>query len=522
MYEKNIFRVAGASVYADTRELKRRLSRLEKALKFGAVPSPEDGIFPIEPLPDSGFIREALQKINNPEQRLAHEFFWFWPLNRNQTKEDEALQALKSKEIESAQKIWASCLKDNRKKVVALHNLAVIHHFSALELESSAGPSANGLLKRRAGHWANAYKYWRELTVQGAFWDRVKRRIEELDDPRLGPASYRTIENAVPLALLSINVKLALLAMEKSRPEDTGRHRGLIFTSGFSDEAVRESLRRGVEPIRNRIRTLCKAAEEKSEKEPDDVPQTVDKLLEETNAPLKILDEVLPKEHPARVGAHDEVSKTCFQLTLPYINKHEDWTTAERLFIRAKELAFSTSLIGRIQRNVDTVQKNLELSRCYFCGENQKADAASISVAMYGEVYRNYYQGTINWKHIKIKVPRCERCRQYHEFAGDDTIVFASGCSLSITGIIMAFLVFYVFGISAAYQWAGYAFVALIAVIGFWVGIRQKRKKFREKFSLSRQELSKKIKPVATQNEYFEIREMKRKGWQLGEGPATS
>ncbi len=519
MYEKNFFRVSGASVYADTKEIKRRLSRMEKAIKFGAAFPSKDSIFPIEPYPEPVLIREVLQKLNDPEQRLIHEFFWFWPLKRNRANEDEALQALKNREIEIAQKVWISCLKDNRKKAVALHNLAVIHHFSALELELSAEPSTNGILQQKADNWVKAYKYWRELIVQGAFWDRIKRRIEELDDPRLGLANYRVIENSIPLALLSINVKLALFAVERSRLEDTSRHRGLISASGFPDEAINESLRREVEPIRNRIRTLCKAAEEKGEKKPDDVPQTVKKLLEHTKTPLNVLDEVLPKEHSARIGAHDEVSKTCFQLTIPYINEKKDWNTAESLFVRAKELALSASLKGRIQQNVDIVKKNLEADRCYFCKENQKTDSASISVAMYGEVHRNFYQGTITWRHIKIKVPRCERCRQYHEFGEDNTI--GNGCGLSLLGIILAFGLFYFLEISAAYHWIGYTFGALSVVGGFWWSISQQGKKIKEKFGASRQELAKKIKPVTTKDEFYEIKELRKDGWEFGEKPPT-
>src|SRR6476659_8629254 len=81
LYDRNALRILELSVEASEREITRRRELVEKSARgnFPVPPGPAS-IVPLRPPPDEYTARDAARAILDAEQRLAHEFFWLWPL----------------------------------------------------------------------------------------------------------------------------------------------------------------------------------------------------------------------------------------------------------------------------------------------------------------------------------------------------------------------------------------------------------------------------------------------------------
>ena len=65
------------------------------------------------------------------------EFFWFWP-RHPEDESDEALTLLGKAKFETARQLWIKNENEQSEGRVASHNLAVLYHLWALDLEEEA------------------------------------------------------------------------------------------------------------------------------------------------------------------------------------------------------------------------------------------------------------------------------------------------------------------------------------------------------------------------------------------------
>ena len=80
------------------------------------------------------------QVLKEPEARLVHELFWFWPEKYPEdSPADVATDFLAQGRTQEAVEYWEDLAMDNAP--VALHNLAVYYHQQALELECLESPA---------------------------------------------------------------------------------------------------------------------------------------------------------------------------------------------------------------------------------------------------------------------------------------------------------------------------------------------------------------------------------------------
>lgn len=79
LFRHNAFRITGLAVDATAREVIRHADKLKMLLELGQEPHAKNNAHPLDPPPTIDEIREAIQKIKDPEKRLIDEFFWFWP-----------------------------------------------------------------------------------------------------------------------------------------------------------------------------------------------------------------------------------------------------------------------------------------------------------------------------------------------------------------------------------------------------------------------------------------------------------
>lgn len=519
IYRTNAFRVAELPVDTGARDLSKRQQMVEIASKAGMpIPSGSGRALPLAESTDPDTLREALQRLRDPERRLVDELFWFWPHHRGQRRNDEALEALAQDDVEKAQNIWLQ-QEQSSEANVSVHNLAVLFHVQALDLEAISAQSRSPLQHKQLDYyWEQALKRWRVLFDHEGFWNRVAARVQDLDDPRLTAETANQLRAALPMTLLLINAKLAVQAAERGDATEANRLLSLIRESGFNSQDVDEALKQAIEPIRGRIKVICKTTNNNINSDPAHANEDVERLFKQASPLLETLDCLLPRNHPTRDGMHDEVSLAILQGMIAFGNETKNWEGVLDPIKKARGLATTGTTQGRLDENLRIVEGNIQYARdfltCWFCQKNPMNDVAAVEVKMYGDVVSTpTWQGSqLTWRHGSVKIPRCEECKAAHTQVEDAT---NKGC---LVGLVPGFVI----GFFLASTHPGNRFIDLIAIAAIVACVTgiiilvifQQR---AEKKHL----VPKSIKPVGDK-EYPVIKELLAQGWQFGEKPNTN
>jgi CheY-like chemotaxis protein len=388
LYERNAFRVTALGVDASLRDISRQAEKLEMMAKLG-VSGIATELFSTAPA-TAEEIRAALLCLKTPDKRLLHEFFWFWPTNR-QSETDPALDAIKVGDVRKAEEVWnllavkqqeltsVSAQLDSsdveprpllQKKqdlehaaAVSIHNLAILYHIQALTLESKTGSRLAADDANRIAAWTQSFDYWSRLRNQHGFWEVLVDRIRSLNDPRLGVETAEMIWASLPLALLSVNAQFAATAAEARNFEEAGLHRRLMILSGLGDSCVRDALCRGLKPLQQEFTRLCETAEKDSLQLPDKALEIVRKLLEDKKKYLQTFNYLLGNGDPLRDSLHDLLAQSARSSLVAYANKTENWEQVLPVFEECLALAESKSLRSRFEDDIDMLTGNAAAQR---------------------------------------------------------------------------------------------------------------------------------------------------------------
>ena len=506
VFRVNAFRITGLPVDASAFDITKQAEKIQMFEKWGGG-QPQRGAFRLEPAPNGDQLRGSLQRLRDPEQRLVDEFFWFWPHELGQGKTDEALVALARGNEQTASKVWSRQESYHSSANVSTHNLAVLSHVRALDLEllSQTRPLTPEEAEQRDALWPSAFKRWKLLLDDEGFWSRLTARIRDLEDPRLTAGSARRMRGSLPLALLFINAQLAARAADAGNADAAGRHVKLVRDSGFDREAIEDSLRLAVEPLRSRIKNYSRTAEQETDQSPEKAEKTARWLLDQSKPLLNALDLLLPAGNATRDGAHDEVGLRALACHIAFGNKTKNWAVSLQLLNEILPLAASSSARARIQENLNIVKANDDARRCFFCEQTNSDDDCAVEVQMYGNVVRTpTYNGTnITWQKLALRIARCRSCKSIHGKVDNWTILGGVAGVLAGLGCCIPL---------ASEDHVGWAIaVFLILAIGFCGAAA----------AIASNKFQQGIKGEGDKTNSPHVQEMVGQGWEFGEGPST-
>jgi hypothetical protein len=362
LYRKNLFRILGLPVSASAADVRRQQKRLEMERKLGVTSSgATNGILTLVPPPASEETRAAMDRLADPEARLLDEVFWFWPLKPGAA-QDPALTALAAGHAKDAATLWAAESQKGPRSHVALHNLAVLEHLTALDYEARL--SASGLdekKKTRLGDlWAKALGRWLQILNNEAFWEDVRLRVRDMDDARLTTGFVRRVRATLPAALLSINASLARDAAERQDLLTARHHVQSIRDSRFAVDACDAVLRDSVAPLRQRIKAALEHAKRSWEVSPQMGNRCVRELYAHSVPLLAIVDIMLPTEHASRVAMHDMLADAMLEGQIAFVRKTQDWDEGIKLLQLAEGVAAGATFKGRLPEQIAVLRKNAE------------------------------------------------------------------------------------------------------------------------------------------------------------------
>ncbi|MBI1829900.1 MAG: hypothetical protein HYR84_00450 [Planctomycetes bacterium] len=394
LYRSNTFRLTELSVDATEQQVNKQTEKMRLAEKYGGASQSRGGILPVQPAPQPGDLRDAMQRLRDPQLRLLDEMFWFWPCVEDSSASDPALAALAARDIDGARKLWQ---QERAQPGIALHNLAVLHHLLALDQEYAGFVKGSRKAKARSDDdWRQAFEHWRKLRDDRTFWTRLKYRIVKLNDARLKPDLTDQLRIALPLVLFTINAQLAVREAEEGAIDSAKRHVRIMKESGFDQAAAGKALQWALEPIRERLESLCKAVPEKIEKNPVNGDREALRLMNQAKPLLAIVDALLEPGVTFRDAVHDEVALQVLACLIAYGNKTENWPRALKLMDDAAEVAASASAKDRIAQNRKTLSENTQVGNDW-CGEGYWDLPADALQAM--EAAREHSK-TRNWHRV--------------------------------------------------------------------------------------------------------------------------
>lgn len=445
LYRINPFRLSGLPVEATARDVDRHL-RLLKILEKRPDGAGHAGPLPLDPPPTPDDVRAALHDLRDPERRIVHEFFWFWPDEAGRAADDEALALLAAGDIDAATGLWHERERARSVSHVSAHNLAVLAHARALDLEAAALLRPLTAAEEEELHetWAAAFRRWGRLVEEEGFWARLRRRIEHLRDARLQTGAARRIQRGLPLALYLVNARLLLGAAERGDDRAVARQRALMEGAGLGDDAALAALEMAVAPAREQLRAVCEGAECEKDVSPESGADAGDAVLTRGEPLLALLDEALPESHPTREVAHDDVASCVLHCQVAYGRATDDWDRSLALLERALPVATAGSPAReRLEENLRVVRDNVEFDRlqstCWLCQENRADGESAMEVDLFGDVERTDigYAIKTSYRHTKIDIPVCYNCsskrRSYRTAAGWVSVLITPVLIYSVT-----------------------------------------------------------------------------------------
>ena len=399
LYRNNAFRITGLPIDATNREIAKHVEKLRMMAELGQTQTGNKCAFALNPSPTTDDIREAIQKLKDPEARVIDEFFWFWPAEFGKSQSDPAIQALAKNDSQTAHQIWRDEIKNNQTDgIVAKHNLAILWHLTSLDSEQELLTAVNQAEIREElsevernwrenfsrtpenktppnypqNHkvkteietwWRESFKYWEHLAVDDSLWEKVGKRIRQIDDARLTTGFHRRMKNTLPEALDKINAELALLHAEKGNMGMARFHIQFMRETNPGLDNVEKTADLILAPIKTRLRGQIQQTKKSCGESPETADEAARNLLKHARPLLDLFDLFYDKSNHTRDDLFDEVAFTVTDAAVDHQKKTGDNQTFVSLLEQALLLASSAELKLRINKNLGIGKGNIAYAR---------------------------------------------------------------------------------------------------------------------------------------------------------------
>lgn len=359
LYTKNIFRVAGLPVDATSKEIARQAQKLQMLEEMGGDAAGTSPAFALAIPPTSDEIRAALSRIKESQHRIVDEFFWYWPEEFGSSKNDPAIQAMMSGDIEGAVKQWRCREKEG--SIIAKHNMAVMYHMYAVDwtlyhVSYDLDPAVEGQIK---SYWKKAFERWEVLVDDDEIREILKQRIRSLDDEALTTGFIRRFLTQLPQALDKVNAEAALKLAERNRLEWARFHVDFMRETHQGLDDVDSTAEMVLAPTKARVEQHLNFFEKQADTEPQKGAALARQLLDRCRPMMNLFDLFHGKDAHQRNDLFDRVAETLINMIVDYQRATGDNKTFLSSLNDALNFATSPVLRERIIKNIAIAEGNL-------------------------------------------------------------------------------------------------------------------------------------------------------------------
>ncbi len=426
LYRRNPFRVLGLEVSASVPQVTRRVEEIRVTIETNKFKDNCQNLFTPNLLPTIEELKHAENRLQDPLKRFVDEFFWFWPLNWNNSERDPALRAWANGDRSSAESIWTEHLVGHteHERLVAMHNLAVMFHLSAIEMErpflKESRPLLQNQIKVLDVLWETAFEYWGKLINDELFWSLVSDRIRTLDDPVFFTGFAQRFRKHFPLAFDNINTDFATAYTKRGEYGRAAIHIRFMQKIHQGLNTTDQMLQTITKPLNLLIDLAIHQVTKNLQLDCEDTVNQSNWLLDATNAPLEALSTLLGADHAEVKNTGDTIAEAFLSRMIIYGNETNDWGTCLFLLCKGQRLASSKSLRERYAQSKAEAKYGFENEQlhtiCWFCKKNQAVNRCKKEVSIH-QLPNNFLllsSGADKWRHLTFPVPRCSLCQKNH------------------------------------------------------------------------------------------------------------
>jgi hypothetical protein len=314
---------------ASAMEVRRRAEELKVRAQLESAPAEH-----IERL------RAAEAALADPLIRLQHELLWFY-LSPDPVPPDIDLAGDVDAMVEELR-------QRSKQSDLALHDLAVLEHASALE----GSPK----------HLESALRDWVAVWKTDEFWVRLEMRAKDLADPRITPETIDEFRTLLPGQVLSMTASHGRQAIKDGLTDVARRDLEVMLAAGFPHGPTQVSRDTITVDLRAEVRSasheLVQAYTRWTEKDPDVAGsfQQVEHRVASIGRSLAVLVEV-DNTAPVTQVVVDEVAEGLRGLSIAAWNSYQEDQVALRALEAGSYIAASAIVRGRINQDIATVSK---------------------------------------------------------------------------------------------------------------------------------------------------------------------
>jgi len=365
LFRHNAFRITGLAVDATAREIIRHADKLKMLVELGQSPHTKSSSHPLDPAPTIDEIREAIQKIKDPEKRLIDEFFWFWPEEFGKSDTDPALQALAKGDTKTANEIWRKRISEESYGIVAKHNLAVNYFLIALDLGHLTSENSISDEKREkiSQIWKSSVRKWGRIQDDEKLWEKLTDRIRQLNEPSLPTGFARRMRSSLPHALNKINADLIFCYAESGKVEIAKDYVAYIRETNPDQSGFKNAAETVLQPAKNLLKEQIRQAAARGEASPREAANVARELLKQSRQALDLFDIFLGDNSDERNELYDEVAVICNRLPIAYHKATGDDKTCIEILRLVLPFVSSNELRKQIEENISVLNKNLDVEK---------------------------------------------------------------------------------------------------------------------------------------------------------------
>ena len=199
--------------------------------------------------------------------------------------------------------------------------------------------------------------------MDDSLWEKVGKRIRQIDDARLTTGFHRRMKNTLPEALDKINAELALLHAEKGNMGMARFHIQFMRETNPGLDNVEKTADLILAPIKTRLRGQIQQTKKSCEESPETADEAARNLLKHARPLLDLFDLFYDKSNHTRNDLFDEIAFTVTDAAVDHQKKTGDNQTFVSLLEQALLLASSAELKLRINKYLGIGKGNIAYAR---------------------------------------------------------------------------------------------------------------------------------------------------------------